>query len=232
MKKQKPVRKKGLFIVIEGIDGSGKTTQYELLKKKLESLNFRILTAEFPRYYSSTWGKLVGRFLSGEFGDLDKVSPYLAVLTYMMDQYTWSRDIGVPWIRKGGWILTNRYFTSNIHQIAKLKTRAQKAFREWLWPAGYDGLGILRPDLVIFIDTTPRVAKALINNKKERSYLRGKRKDIAEKDWNHQVSAYREYKRAVKAYDWWVEVPGVRNPSQDFSDEIHKNVWKIIADIL
>ena len=220
--------RKGKFIVIEGIDGSGKTTQYHLLKKKLESLNFRVLTAEFPRYYSSAWGKLVGRFLTGEFGKLEEVSPYLVVLPYMVDQYTWSRDIGIPWIKKGGWILTNRFFTSNVHQIAKLQTRARKKFRDWLWPVGYDDLRILKPDLVIFIDTTPQVARLLINSKKERVYLNGKRKDIAEKNWNHQLSAYREYKRTVKNYNWWVEVPGVKSSDKDFSAEIHKNVWKII----
>jgi dTMP kinase len=220
--------KRGRFIVIEGIDGSGKTTQFHLLKKKLESQNINLLIAEFPRYYASPWGRLVGRFLTGEFGRLENVSPYLVVLPYMIDQYTWSRDIATPWIEEGGWILTNRYFTSNAHQIAKLKTRARKKFRDWMWPLGYKSLGILKPDLVVFIDTEPHIAKQLINSKNERSYLNGKRKDIAESNWNHQVSAYNEYKKCVDAYKWWVSVPGVKDADKDFSKAIHQDVWKIV----
>ena len=219
------MKKEGRFIVIEGIDGSGKTKQFNLLKKKIESKKINLLNAEFPRYYTSPWGKLVGRFLTGEFGKLESVSPYLVVLPYMIDQYTWSRDIAKPWIKSGGWILTNRYFTSNAHQIAKLKTRARKKFREWIWPLGYKSLGILKPDLVIFIDTKPLVAKQLINSKNERSYLNGKRKDIAESNWSHQVSAYNEYKRCVKMYSWWISIPGVKNANDDFSKVIHQNVW-------
>lgn len=221
------MKKRGKLVVIEGIDASGKNTQFKLLQNKLESLNFELLTASFPRYYSSAWGKILGRFLAGEFGELDEVSPYLAVLPYMMDQYTWSRDFGDPWIKKGGWILLNRYFTSNVHQIAKLKTRSQKKFRDWLWPAGYDDFGILRPDLVIFIDTEPSVCKQLNLTKQKREYLKGKKEDIAEKNWDHQVAAYREYQRTVQAHDWWVRVTGVRDAEGDYSNKIHEEIWRI-----
>ena len=223
------MKKRGKFIVLEGIDGSGKYTQFRQLKEKLKKEGYRVLVADFPRYYDSTWGRLVGRFLTGEFGSLKQVSPYLAVLTYMLDQYTWTRDTGLPWIEKGGIILSNRYFTSNVHQIAKLKTSAQKKYRDWLWPAGYKDLGILKPDLVIFVDTPPRVAKELVNFKKKRAYLKKQKKDIQEKDWNHQVDTYREYKRTVKANSWWVEVPGVKDHRKDFSKAIHENIWKIVS---
>lgn len=220
--------KRGKFVVIEGIDGSGKVTQFNLLKKRLASLNYKLLVADFPRYYSSIWGKLVGRFLAGEFGDLEDVDPHLAVLTYMLDQYTWSREVATPWIKKGGWILTNRYFTANVHQIARLRGRLQKKFREWLWPAGYNDLKILRPDLVIFVDTKPEVAKILNGKKKDRPYLKGKREDIAEEDWEHQMKAYREYKRTVKENDWWVAVSGVKDAGKDYSQKIHKEVWDLV----
>ncbi len=223
------MKKRGKFIVLEGIDGSSKNTQFFLLQKKLKKEGYKFIVADFPRYYASGWGKLVGRYLAGEFGSLKQVSPYLAAPLYMLDQYTWSREMGVPWIEKGGLILSNRYFTSNVHQIAKLKTSSQKKYREWLWPAGYKDLGILKPDLVIFVDTPPEVAKELINFKKKRAYLKNKKKDIAEKNWKHQVSAYREYKRTVKANRWWVEVPGVQDSRKDYKKEIHENIWKIIS---
>ena len=126
--------KKGKFIVIEGTDGSGKTTQFNLLKRRLKKEGVKLLVTDFPRYYESVWGKMVGEFLTGKYGKFDEVHPYLVVLPYMIDQYTWSRDFGKPWLEKGGVILSNRYFTSNVHQIAKMKTRAQKKYRNWLWP--------------------------------------------------------------------------------------------------
>jgi dTMP kinase len=226
------MKEKGKFIVIEGIDASGKNTQHGLLVRRLEKEKIKFITVDFPRYWESKWGKLVGRFLRGEFGKLDKVSPYLAVLPYMIDEYTWSRDVGIPWIEKGGVIISNRYFTSNVHQVAKLKTRSQKKFREWLWPIGYEELGILRPNLVILVDTPPLVAGKLIRSKNERGYLKGKKKDIAENNWNHQLSAYREYKRTVKENDWWVEVPGVQNHIDDFSIQIHERIWDLVRKVL
>lgn len=199
---------KGKFIVIEGIDGSGKATHVRLLEQFLRQKlgKNKVLFVGFPRYYTSSWGKLVGDFLSGRFGELRSVSPYLAHLTYMLDEYTWSRDIGRPWLEKGGWVLADRYFTSNIHGIAKLKTRAKAEFRKWLWHMGWDELGIVKPDLVIFLDRAPADSMRLNRKKAGRKYLGRKKKDIAEKDRGHQEAAYREYLYESTRNKNWVSV--------------------------
>jgi len=203
---------KGRFIVIEGVDGSGKATQTRLLEDFLREKidKDKLLVTAFPRYYTSEWGKLVGDFLSGKFGELKDVSPYLATLTYMLDQYTWSRDIGRKWIEAGGWILSDRYFTSNVHQIAKLNTRAKSDFRKWMWRMGWDELGIMKPDLVVFLDRSPKDSSKLTKKKDGRAYIKGKKRDIAEKDFNHQFRSYQEYLRTVKDnINWWSAVPCV-----------------------
>lgn len=220
--------KKGKFIVLEGIDGSSKETQFKLLEQRLKGFKKKLITADFPRYYKSKWGQLVGWFLTGEFGKLDEVSPYLAVLPYMIDEYTWSRNIGVPWMKNGGWILSNRYFTSNVHQIAKLNTASQKKYRDWLWPMGYKELGLLKPDIVIFIDTKPEIARKLNLKKGQRAYAKRKKRDIAENHWQHQKAAYREYKKAVAMYDWWVAVEGVKTAKGDYSQQIHQKIWELV----
>jgi len=69
------MKKRGEFIVIEGIDGSGKTRQFKLLEQRLRSIKNKLITTDFPRYYESKWGELVGRFLTGEFGKLEEVNP-------------------------------------------------------------------------------------------------------------------------------------------------------------
>lgn len=223
---------RGKFIVIEGIDGSGKKIQTRLLKEKLKTTGLKLLDADFPRYYESKWGELVGKLLIGEFGKMEEVSPYLAVLPYMLDQYTWSRDIGKPWMQKGGWILSNRYFTSNVHQVAKLNTASQKKYRDWLWPMGYKQLGLLKPDIVVFVDTRPSVARKLNLNKKLRTYLKKRKRDLAETNWEHQRAAYREYKRMVKNDKSWIRVSGVRKVDEDYRSKIHNDIWAIIKRLL
>lgn len=217
--------KPGIFIVIEGIDGSGKATQTELLKNRLEKSGHKILVGDFPRYYTSEWGKLVGRFLTGEFGKLDEVNPHLAVLPFMVDQYTWSRDKARPWIETGGMILSNRYFTSNVHNIAKLKGRARKKYRDWLWRMGYDELGILRPDLVLFLDVPPEISLKLNKTKTAREYLKGRKQDIAERHRDHQFSSYQSYLAEVRLNDWWQKIRCLTGGKIDSPAVIHRRIW-------
>ncbi len=216
---------KGLFIVIEGPDASGKKTQLNLLYDKLSKFYKNILVADFPRYYDSPFGKLAGEFLAGKHGEFKKVSPHLALLPYMLDQYTWSRDVGKPFIEKGGVIISNRYFTSNVHQIAKLKGQARVDYREWLWPLGYETLGLLKPDLVIFLDVPPEIGRKLLESKAERAYLGGEKKDEAEKDYKHQIESYREYSFTVEKENYWVRIECTKNGELEPPENIHKKVW-------
>ncbi|KKQ43205.1 MAG: thymidylate kinase [Microgenomates group bacterium GW2011_GWC1_37_8] len=226
------VQKKGKFIVIEGIDSCGKGTQLNLLSKRINNLGKKILTADFPRYYSSEWGKMVGQFLTGKFGRFDVIDPHLAVLPYMIDQYTWARDIGFPWLKKGGNIILDRYFTSNVHQVAKSKTVAKKKYREWLWPMGYKELGILMPDLVLFLNVSPLVTKKLIKTKEDRGYLKGRKKDNAEKNWKHQWAAYREYLYMTKNEESWISIKCMAKGRIEQPEVIHERVWKKASGIL
>jgi dTMP kinase len=224
--------KKGKFIVIEGVDGSGKTTQFNLLHGRLREKHKEILVADFPRYYDSIWGKVVGEFLTGKFGKLENVPPQLSVLLFMLDQYIWSRDIGKSWLKKKGLIISNRYFTSNVHQIARLNGIARRKFREWLWPAGYESLGILKPDLVIFLDVKPNISFKLSRLKTERGYLKGRKRDLAEINKNHQIQAYKEYLLTVRNNQNWVKVKCVTKGVLDLPEIIHERVWERVNRII
>ena len=215
-------------MVIEGIDGCGKATQTELLKNRLEKSGRKILVGDFPRYYTSEWGRLVGRFLTGEFGKLDEVNPHLAVLPFMIDQYTWCRDIAKPWLDGGGIILSNRYFTSNVHNIAKLKGRAKTKYRDWIWRMGYQELGILRPDLVLFLDVPPKISLKLNKTKSAREYLKGRKQDIAKRHRDHQFAAYKSYLDEVRLNDWWTKVKCVSKGKLDPAQKIHQRIWQVV----
>lgn len=222
------MRQNGFFIVLEGIDGSGKATQTALLSTWFAGRKEHVLSGDFPRYETSAWGKLVGRFLRGDFGRLASVDPHLAVLPYMLDQYTWSRDVARPWLTKGGIILLNRYFTSNVHQIAKKNGRAKAAYREWIWNMGYQELGILRPDLVVFLDVPPQISKKLIRQKPQRGYLGKRKRDIAERDGPHQTASYRCYLEEVSRNDWWVAVKCIDGRVLDSADAIHERIVQVV----
>ena len=225
-------KKLGKFIVIEGDDGCGKSTQISLLHKCLKKKGIDIAMADFPRYYSSIWGKMAGNFLKGEYGNFDKTSPHLVVLLYMLDQYTWGRDVGKKLLEKGKVILSNRYFTSNTHQIAKLKGKEKEEFRGWLWKTGYNNLGILKPDLVLFLDVKPEVAFGLNKTKKDRKYLNGKAEDEAEKRLYHQKFAYKEYQKTAEQFKYWKVVKCMTDGKIDSPEVIHQRIWKIIERIV
>lgn len=222
----------GGVIVIEGVDGAGKSVQTALLSKRLIKAGVKVKEADFPRYTESTWGWLIGRFLTGEFGKLSEINPYLTVLMYMLDEYTWSRDIGRGWVKKGMWVVANRYFTSNVHQVAKLKGVAQKKFREWVWHTGYEVLGIIKPTLVIYLNVSPNVSRKLILKKLQRRYLKSRKRDIAERDIEHQIEARKEYLRMVKNQKGWVKVECESKGKLDHDLVIHERVWAVVRRTL
>lgn len=219
---------KGRFIVIEGIDSSGKNTQFKLLKKRLKKEVKKLKVVEFPRYYDSIWGEMLSDFMNGRYGRFKDIHPKMAMLMYMLDEYTWGRDIGEKWLNKGYWILSDRFFTSNVHQIAKYKTNRKKKFRDWLWKAGYQELGILKPDLVIFLDVNPTIARELLKNRKADKYLIGKKKDIAERVFQHQVDSFNEYLFTVEHQKFWRKVRCTTAGEIDKPDLIHERVWEVI----
>lgn len=223
---------KGKLIVIEGIDSCGKATQMRLLFDKLQKEGHRVLSQDFPRYYTSPWGKMIGEFLIDKYGEFEKTDPHLVIPLYMLDQYTWIRDVGGKWLKKGGIILLDRYFTSNVHQVAKVKGKAKKPFRDWMWNLGYEHLKIIKPDIVLVLNVSPEFSRKLLSLKKERQYLNGRKKDKAEKNWKHQWLAYKEYLFMPKYDKSWVLIRCVTRGKLDPPEVIHKRIWQEVSKIL
>ncbi len=187
----------GKLIVIEGLDGSGKSTQTPILAKELKRQGKDVRVISFPDYESES-SALVRMYLSGAFGSHpDDVNAYAASSFYAVDRYA-SYVIGWRdfYQKSDSVILATRYTSSNeIHQLAKLERDKWDAFIRWAEEYEFEKLEIPRPDAVLYLDMKYEIASKLIGNRSEQT---GQARDIHEKD-----AAYMEkcYKAAAYASD-------------------------------
>ena len=220
----------GKFIVIEGIDGSGKGSQAELLRDRLKKEGHAVDKITFPNYKGNFFGKEIGDYLNGSFGA--DVHPKLASLLYALDRYESLSSIkGI--LNNGESLISDRYVSSNIaHQSIKLPPEERDSFIKWLHKVEFEILGLPKPDLTIFLDLTPDIAYELIAKKAKRDYT-DKVRDIHEADPNHLRLAYEAYSKqaSLNPIGWTkvkcVDTDGLRS-IEDISDDILRVVKKIL----
>lgn len=170
----------GKLIVIEGLDGSGKSTQLDILPSGLKSIGIDSKTVSFPAYESAS-SALVKMYLAGEFGKrADDVNAYAASCFYAVDRYASYKTAWGEYYNGGGTVVAGRYTTSNaVHQASKLSGDKWADFLSWLYDFEYNKIGIPKPDLVIFLDMPTDVSQKLMTKRYE---LSGGKKDIHESD--------------------------------------------------
>ncbi len=171
-----------MFIVLEGLDGAGKSTQLKLLQDYLAKNKLLSEFLHFPRFDAPVFGELIAKFLRGDLGDVNTVNPYVVGLLYAGDRKDAATTIR-NWMAEGKCVLVDRYVYSNIaYQCAKLPAEERQALRQWILQMEYEYFGIPQPDLTLFLDVPlAHVAQKLseIRQGEDRSYLQGK-KDIHE----------------------------------------------------
>jgi dTMP kinase len=184
------------FIVIEGLDGSGKSTQLTLLGEYMEKEGIPYKYLHFPRLETGVYGKLIARFLRGELGAIQQVDPYLVALMFAGDR-TDAAPLIRQWMDEGYLVVADRYVYSNIaYQCAKLETRGQRdRLRDWIleFEFGYNSLP--RPDLNLFLDVPFHFTRQQLESMRdgeERAYLKGER-DIHEENLEFQEQVRQEY---------------------------------------
>ena len=218
----------GKFIVIEGTDGSGKTTQFKKLVSRLKKAGFKIATFDFPQYDKPS-SYFVREYLNGNYGTWRKVGPYKASIFYALDRFSAGHQIS-DWLNKGKIVLSNRYVASNMgHQGAKIKNKNErKKFFKWLYELEYGIMSIPKPDLNIVLHMPADVAQKLVDKKGVREYVGGVKRDIHEADLQHLRQAEETYLYMVKTFpkDFKV-VECVRRENLFSPEDIHKEVWKI-----
>ena len=190
------------LFVIEGVDGSGKSTQIKLLSEFLTKKGYSIGFLHFPRTDAPWFGELIARFLRGEFGSLNEVDPYLVALLYAGDRRDASEMIR-GWLNNGQIVLLDRYTYSNIaYQCAKIDDLSeQDKLMNWILKLEFEHFGIPKPDLNLFLDVPFYFTEKKLRSERsgdDRTYLKGTR-DIHEESLNFQKKVRDIYLKVARS---------------------------------
>lgn len=219
----------GKLIVIEGTDGSGKSTQFKLLSQRLEAENHSFRHLVFPRY-SEESSALIRMYLGGAFGDKPSdVNAYAASAFYAVDRYaSYKQDWG-EWYENGGLIVSDRYTTSNaVHQASKEQGQAQAEFLKWLYEFEYDKLGLPKPDLVIYLDVPTDWTEKMMRHREAETNTKA---DIHEQDMEYLATCRRTGRTAAEYYGWKI-ITCVKEGQMRSIEDIHREIYSLVAACL
>ena len=219
----------GKLIVIEGTDGSGKSTQFRLLTDRLESEQVKFQKLVFPQY-SEPSSALIRMYLGGEFGKSPSdVNAYAASAFYSVDRYASYRKVWGKWYEAGGLVVSDRYTTSNaVHQASKEPEDKREDFLNWLYDFEYDKLGLPRPDLVIYLDVPTDFTEKMLRHRETETHTQA---DIHEQDTQY-LATCRRMGRAAAAHYGWTVIRCVRDGAMRSMEDIHEEIYRYVAACL
>lgn len=215
---------KGKLIVIDGTDGSGKTTQTELLIERLKKEGHRVETMSFPRYGTKACGP-VEEYLAGKYGTPLEVGPYRGSVLFTVDRYDASFDLR-KWLDEGAIVVLNRYVAANMgHQAGKITDPIErKKFIDWLYEFEYGMFNLPKPDLNLILHVAPEISMKLVDT-------RGNVKDAHEKDPEHIKAAEQAYLEIAKLPGFQL-IECVENNEIMSREKIQELVWGAVESLL
>ena len=228
--------RRGLLIVIEGVDGAGKTTQCDRVIKWLQQSGRQVVTFDFPGYDRSMFGKIIGGFLKGDFGDPVIADPFQSTLLFAGDRLHDQARI-VEALERGCHVVLNRYVQSNVaYSCAKLRLTGRRSevarFLSFSDSIEHQSCGLPRADLVVLLDIDPE--NAMVDAKAPRAYLKGESRDKHESSRELQAfvrSAYLELAEAEP--DVWNVIQCCGPDGHVLSvDAIHEEVKRVLNSAL
>ena len=219
----------GKLIVIEGTDGSGKSTQFKLLTSRLEAENRQFQKLVFPQY-SEPSSALIRMYLGGEFGTKPSdVNAYAASAFYAVDRYASFKKVWGQWYEAGGLIVSDRYTTSNaVHQASNEPVEKQPEFLKWLYDFEYAKLGLPCPDLIIYLDVPTDFTEAMMRRREADTNTKA---DIHEQDMDYLATCRRTGKAAAEYYGWTV-IQCVKDGAMRSIEDIHEEIYRHVAACL
>jgi dTMP kinase len=222
----------GTLIVFEGTDSSGKATQTRFLIEKLKIRNIAVETVDFPQY--KNWSAIfVEKYLNGEFGLAGEVTPQQASLFYALDRYAAMPKIK-KWLSEGKIIIANRYVSANqAYQGGKIQDEEKrKKFLEWLEHLEHTILGLPKPTLVLYLRVPLEVSKKLLEQRRQRDYIKDGNKDIHEKNHGLLEATERVYAQLVQHHDNWSVIECTEKGKLLSKEAIHKKIWNKVKEKL
>ena len=220
----------GKLIVIEGTDGSGKSTQFHLMAERLEKENRPFRRLVFPRY-SEESSALIRLYLGGAFGSKPgDVNAYAASAFYAVDRYaSYKQDWG-NWYEEGGLIFSDRYTTSNaVHQGAKCAVEERGDYLRWLDDFEHNKLGLPRPDMVIYLDVPTEASVQMLRSRESATNTTA---DIHEKDTAYLATCRECAGQAADLLGWKRIRCLDENGKLRSIEDIHEEIWALVEPIL
>ena len=219
----------GKLIVFEGTDGSGKSTQFELLAKRLEAEQIGFQRLRFPQYEEPS-SALIRMYVGGAFGDdPEAVNAYAASTFYAVDRYASYQRVWKDYYQGGGLVVSDRYTTSNaVHQGSKVPEGERAEFFRWLYDLEYDRMGLPRPDLVVLLDMPVELSEQLMRKREQST---GTHADIHERDEDY-LKKCRDVALHAAEYYGWRTVSCAKDGVIRGVEDIHGEVYAIVKSCL
>jgi dTMP kinase len=216
-----------LFIVLEGIDGSGKGTQAGRLAETAVGAGRTVASFSFPLYDDNPFSRAIGQYLNGELGALDDVHPALSALLYACDRFHARPELERA-IAERDLVVCDRYVGSNLaHQGSQLAGAERERLLEWLLEVEYGEFRLPKPDLVVLLDAHPKLARELVAKKGARSYT-SLEADILESDEAHGDASREIYLELARRDDWHVVGTAREDGRVRGIDEIAADIWAAV----
>jgi dTMP kinase len=220
-----------VLIAIEGIDGSGKGTQAKLLHQRMLAAGHTSELISFPRYSQTHFGQTIGRFLNGEFGQLDQVDPHLAATLYAADRF---ESIGMlsGLLAAKDVVVADRYVASNVaHQGAKKSGDERTALQEWILKTEHEVFRLPRAHLVVHLDLPAETAQMLIARKSKRDYT-DQVADLQEADRDYLDAVRKAYLELASRQPDWSTISLLDGDRLKSIDEVGDEIWLVANRVL
>lgn len=216
-----------MFVVIDGIDGSGKGTQLAWVEQALIAEGKTVCILDFPRYeYESSFA--VKKYLNGNYGKT--LSAKQKSLFFAIDRFDALHDFWEK-LQEYDYVISNRYVSANmIHQWWLMSDATErKKFLDWVEDLEYNIFKIPKPDMTIFLNVTPETSNKLVEKKEKREYIENQQnKDINEADAEHMKNAYEAANLIVDLYPDWIKIDCEKNWEILAKEEITQIILKTI----
>lgn len=220
---------KGKFFLLEGGDSCGKKTQASLLAEKLKKEGKKVEIIHFPTYQKTPLGVFVAKYLKGDFGSKESITPEIGSLFYSLDRYQFQKEIEEK-LKSGINIVADRYTASNIFQASKLE--GDDRFKAWEWIKAVDKR-LPQPDVTIILNVPANISKDLFSKREKKNKLIEGEKDIHEADLEYQEKVRKTYLDIAEREGWIiVNCCKEKNGKLEFSspEDIHNEIYEKLKE--